>query len=202
LPLPIFWQGIWDHHPPIKDGTMTNPYQNQDPQYGANPYQAQDPQYGAGPYQAQDPQYGAGPYQTQEPQYGAGPYQTQDPQQGYGNYGQQPSQPTYQQQMYQQPKTTGNGFFARLFDLSFDHYVTTSVIKVIFIVIVVLQGLSALSFVASAFVANTTAGIITFLIAPIVWFFAVLLTRVWMELLIVIFKIKEDLGVIRARGEI
>ncbi|MFC7646425.1 hypothetical protein ACFQX6_42015 [Streptosporangium lutulentum] len=104
---------------------MTNPYHNQDPQYGANPYQ-------------------------QAPQYGANPYQQQDPQQGYGHYGQQPSQPTYQQQAYPQPGPAEKGFFARLFDLSFDQYVTTSIIKVIFIISVVLQGLWAIYFMAAA----------------------------------------------------
>jgi hypothetical protein len=167
--------------PSIKDGKMTNPYQNQDPQYGANPYQNQDPQQSANPYQGQDPQQGYG---------------------GYGNYGQHPPQPTYQQQqpMYQQPRSAEKGFFARLFDLSFDQFVTTSVVKVIFIVVVSLQGLYALSLVIIAFAASSTGGIITLLLAPVGWFFAVLLTRVWLELMVVIFKIKEDLGAIRTRG--
>jgi hypothetical protein len=169
---------------------MTNPYQNQDPQYGANPYQSQNPQQSANPYQSQDPQQSANPYQSQDPQH------------GYGNYGQQLPQPTYQQQqqMYQQPRPAEKGFFARLFDLSFDQFVTTSVVKVIFIIVVVLQGLWALSVVASLFSASATAGIIALVLAPIGWFFAALLTRVWLELMVVIFKIKEDLGAIRTRG--
>jgi Domain of unknown function (DUF4282) len=166
---------------------MTNPYQNQDPQYGANPYQGQDPQYGANPYQGQSPQPGANPYQSQ------------DPQQGYGNYG-QPSQPPYQQQMYQQPSPVGKGFFARLFDLSFNQFVTTSVVKVIFIIMVVIQGLYALGVIISFFTLSATAGIVAFILAPICWFFAVLLTRVWLELMVVIFKIKDDLGAIRNHG--
>ncbi|WP_436760311.1 DUF4282 domain-containing protein [Streptosporangium sp. V21-05] len=122
------------------------------------------------------------------------PYQMQDPQYGHGQHPQAAYQQTYQ------PAPTQKGFFGRLFDFSFDHYVTTSIIKVIFTVIVVVHTLWILGFSIYAFSTSTAAGVTALLLAPITWFLAILFTRVWMELLVIIFKIKEDLGAIRGRG--
>ncbi|WP_326824311.1 DUF4282 domain-containing protein [Streptosporangium sp. NBC_01756] len=137
------------------------------------------------------------------------PYDNQNPQPEYGQYGQpgQPgqygqgpyTQPSYPQQA-NQPGPAVKGFLARLFDLSFDHYVTTSIVKIIFVILVVLQGIWALLFLAFAFDLNPGFGIISLVVAPIAWFLAVLLTRVGLESLVVVFKIKEDLGAIRNRG--
>jgi hypothetical protein len=126
------------------------------------------------------------------------PYHNQDPQQFQGQHG-QPSHSARHQQM-NSPGPAQVGFLARVFDLSFDHFVTTSLIKVIFVAIMAFQALWALITLISAFNTSATAGIIALFLVPLGLLFAVLLTRVWMELLIVIFKIKEDLGAIRNRG--
>ncbi|MFC6085725.1 DUF4282 domain-containing protein [Sphaerisporangium aureirubrum] len=126
------------------------------------------------------------------------PHQNQDPHQPQGQYG-QPSHPGHHQQMYP-PRLAQMGFFARVFDLSFNHFVTTSLIKVIFVAILAFQTLWALITLISAFNTSATAGLLALFLVPLGLFFGVLLTRVWMELLIVIFKIKEDLGAIRNRG--
>ncbi|WP_405087869.1 DUF4282 domain-containing protein [Microbispora sp. NBC_01389] len=85
---------------------------------------------------------------------------------------------------------------ARVFDFSFEHFVTTSIIKVIFVVLLIAEGLYAL--VAAR--AGTGMVLVALILVPAGWFVAALVTRIWMELLIVIFKIKEDLGAIRSRG--
>ncbi|MEU9833128.1 DUF4282 domain-containing protein [Streptosporangium sp. NPDC048047] len=149
------------------------------------------------------------PHQSQDPQSGHGPY-AHDPYQAGQRYGQGghaqdqgPHAPgRYARSPYPQPdhQDTPKGFLARLFDLSFDRYVTTSIIKVIFIILVVVEVLWALSTLALAFDTGPESGVIALILTPIGLFIAVLLTRVWMELLVVIFKIKEDLGAIRERG--
>ncbi|MFF0249225.1 DUF4282 domain-containing protein [Streptosporangium sandarakinum] len=177
---------------------MTNPYQSQDPQPGYG-------HYSQGGYTHQSG-YTQGGY-TQDPYQAGQPYgqsgHTQDP--GPHSPGQTPYTPgQYTPPTYQQPAPppggTRKGFFARLFDLSFDHYVTTSIIKVIFVILVVVEVLWALSTVALAFDTGPESGVIALFLAPIGLFLAILLTRVWMELLVVIFKIKEDLGALRDRG--
>ncbi|MGV9328677.1 DUF4282 domain-containing protein [Streptosporangium sandarakinum] len=172
---------------------MTNPYQSQDPQPGYG-------HYAQGGYTHQSG-YAQDPYQAGQP-YGQGGH-TQDP--GPHSPGQTPYTPgQYTQPAYRQPAPppggTRKGFFARLFDLSFDHYVTTSIIKVIFVILVVVEVLWALFTVALAFDTGPESGVVALFLTPIGLFLAILLTRVWMELLVVIFKIKEDLGAIRDRG--
>ncbi|MEU6744026.1 DUF4282 domain-containing protein [Streptosporangium sandarakinum] len=183
---------------------MTNPYQGgyaQDPQpgyghrtQGGHTRQSGHSQGG----HAQDPYQAGQPY-GQSGQSG----HTRDP--GSHSPGRTPYTPgQYTRPAHQQPAPppggTRKGFFARLFDLSFDHYVTTSIIKVIFVILVVIEVLWALSTLALAFDTGPESGVIALLLTPIGLFLAILLTRVWMELLVVIFKIKEDLGAIRDRG--
>lgn len=132
------------------------------------------------------------------------PYQDQDPSHLPHQYQQPEQQPQTPQTAYQPPAyrrtPTQASFLTRLFDLSFDNYVTTSIIKVLFVAAVVAETIWALTTLVSAFNAGPTFGLLALFLVPLGWLLAVLLTRVWMELLIVIFKIKEDLGAIRGNG--
>ena len=74
------------------------------------------------------------------------------------------------------------GFFAALFDVSFTSFVTTRIIKVLYIITLVVIGLGALAFVIAAFAQSAAGGLITLVIvAPLVSLLYVIYTRV-MEL--------------------
>jgi hypothetical protein len=90
------------------------------------------------------------------------------------------------------PITTAGGFFSALFDFSFSTFVTTRIIKVLYILSIVLAGLAALGlFFSLAFqgVGGVIGGII---VAPLLFLFYVILARVWMEIIIVLFRIAEN----------
>lgn len=84
------------------------------------------------------------------------------------------------------------GFFASLFDTSFDDLITPRIIKLLYILSMIVIGLTALGFIASAFAEDTGLGVLTlFVLAPLGGLLYLILARVWLELIIVIFKIRE-----------
>lgn len=87
---------------------------------------------------------------------------------------------------------TGKGFWSRFFDFSFRTFVTPSLIKVLFIVFMVVIGLSVLGMIIIGFMASAGTGVM-FLIGGIIYgFLALLWARVILEIVVVFFRIKED----------
>lgn len=146
------------------------------------------------------------------------PEQPYDPSQYYG---QQPQQPYYSggygSQGYQQgPVGPGGtaphqsapgarpGFFGSLFDFSFKNFVTSRVIPVVWILWLVGIGFGTLSGVIASFIAmGEDAGFFGFfmlILTLISGAMGVLFSRIVMEVLIVLFRISEDLTSIRKRG--
>jgi hypothetical protein len=84
------------------------------------------------------------------------------------------------------------GFFQSLFDVSFSSLITTRVIKFIYILTMVLIGLGALVFAISAFAADPIVGIFVLLIvAPLGALVYIVYARVFLEIIIAIFRIME-----------
>lgn len=84
------------------------------------------------------------------------------------------------------------GFLESLFDVSFSSLVTTRVIKVLYILSMIVIGLSALFFVVAAFSNSVAAGILVLvIIAPLAAMIYLIYVRVLLEIVIVIFRIWE-----------
>jgi len=94
------------------------------------------------------------------------------------------------------------GFISSLFDLSFSNFITTKLIKVLFVISIVVAALESLMFVVYAFqFMGAVAGVLMLLIgAPILFFLGVIYTRVLMEVLIVVFRGSEYLAEIAKQG--
>lgn len=85
------------------------------------------------------------------------------------------------------------GFFSSLFDLSFDEFITMRIVRVLFILGIIGSGILALSFIISGFAGDNPAmGILFLLLSPVVFFLYVIMVRVWLEIVLVIFKIAEN----------
>lgn len=89
------------------------------------------------------------------------------------------------------------GFFKSLFDLSFTSFVTTKLIKVLYVLTLVLLLLGYLITTVGAFVSGGDNSAITgllwmFIIGPLFLFFYTLIWRVIYELVIVIFRVFEN----------
>ena len=85
-----------------------------------------------------------------------------------------------------------HGFFKRLFDLSFKEFVTTKIVTFLFILAIVLAGLFALGILISGISRGGGMAFVSLIIAPIVFFLYVLLSRIWLELIIVLFRVAEN----------
>ena len=85
------------------------------------------------------------------------------------------------------------GFIARIFDFSFKEFVTTKIIKVLFVLGIIVATIGALGFLISSFATGKFFGILIGLVlAPIIWFVYIVLIRVWLEIIIVLFRIAEN----------
>lgn len=87
-------------------------------------------------------------------------------------------------------------FLGTLFDFSFTEFVTTKIIKVLYGIGIVLAALTALSWIVSGFGSSFGKGLLFLILSPLVFIIGVILTRVWLEIVIVVFKIAENVGII------
>src|SRR5580692_10656944 len=146
--------------------------------YGAGSADA----YGAG---SADP-YGAGAANA----YGAGMADA-----GTGRPGAEPPTGVRHQ-------TAGSkGFLSSLFDFGFTSFVTPTVIKVLYVLIMIGTVLSALAFTIAAFKASPIFGIGVLVIGdPLFIIIVMAFYRIILEFFVVIFRVAEDIRAIRERG--
>lgn len=127
-------------------------------------------------------------------------------QQAPGGAGPQPppAQPPPAQPPPPRPQSAAaKSFLSALFDFGFTSFVTPKVVKVLYPLIMILTGLSALSFVAIAFRASTGFGIVSlFILAPLFFLVVTAIYRILLEFFIVIFRVAEDIRALRERGDI
>jgi hypothetical protein len=163
--------------PPPQAPPPQDPY-SQAPPPQPPPSQAPPPQ---DPYSRTRPQPQGRPEPLTRPQQQARP--------------QQPPQP--------QAHAGAHGFLGALFDFGFTSFVTPKVVKVLYPLIMVFTGLTALAFVAGAFHASTGLGFLTLLVlAPLFFLVVTAIYRILLEFFIVIFRVAEDIRALRERGDI
>jgi Domain of unknown function (DUF4282) len=96
----------------------------------------------------------------------------------------------------------GRGFVAALFDFEFTSFVTTKVVKIVYVLIMVGLGLSALGMDIMTFTfAGPLPGLVMLVIATPLYFFVYLaLWRMVLEAAVVFYRMADDLRAIRERG--
>lgn len=103
----------------------------------------------------------------------------------------------------QRGSSSQRGFIASLFDFRFDSFVTPKVIRVVYVIAMIMIALSALWFLFYAFKIKVEFGIIAlFILCPLYFFLYVALWRIALELIMVIFRIGDDLRAIRERRDL
>ena len=85
-----------------------------------------------------------------------------------------------------------HGFFKRLFDLSFKEFVTTKIVTFIFILAIIIGGLAAIGILIKGLSSGGAMAFVSLILAPIVFFLYVLFSRIWLEIVIVLFRIAEN----------
>jgi hypothetical protein len=99
-------------------------------------------------------------------------------------------------------QTAGSkGFLSSLFDFGFTSFVTPTVIKVLYVLIMIGTVLSALAFTIAAFKASPIFGIGVLVIGdPLFIIIVMAFYRIILEFFVVIFRVAEDIRAIRERG--
>jgi Domain of unknown function (DUF4282) len=122
---------------------------------------------------------------------------------GYGSGVGGPAVGTPQHSAPGRSAAESKGFLAALFDFSFNSFITTTVIRVIYILVTIIIFLEALAFTFVAFRANALFGILTLVIGdPLFIIIAMAMWRLILEFFVVIFRIHDDIRVIRERGDL
>lgn len=164
----------------------SDPGQSQPPGASGHPY-GPPPQPPSGPEQHAPPYQRPGPVPGQRPPAPDHPRMT-GPQQAWGGP--------------QAPAPRDKGLFGALFDTNFDHLVTPKLIKVFYVLSLLLVTLWSLVIVAiglwiSDLRNGWLLGLIVLATSPVFWFFGAIMSRIFMEALVVRFKGVEHLRVIR-----
>ena len=103
----------------------------------------------------------------------------------------------------QLPLEESRNFLNALFDFGFTSFVTPKVVKVLYLLIVIVVGLSAVAFAVTMLASNLVLGLIVLLIgAPLYFLVVTALYRITLEFFMVIFRMAEDIRALRERGEI
>ena len=95
----------------------------------------------------------------------------------------------------------GRGFLNSLFDFSFTSFVTTRIIKVLYVLILVLVSLVALFYTIIAFRLSPVFGLLVLVIGdPLYIIIVMAFWRLLLEAFVVLFRIAEDIHAMRERG--
>lgn len=83
------------------------------------------------------------------------------------------------------------GFFEALLDTRFDHLITPSMIRFLYVVAMIVLALGTLAAIIGGFAESAGTGILLLILAPIGALIYLIITRLWLELIVVAFKIRE-----------
>jgi hypothetical protein len=84
------------------------------------------------------------------------------------------------------------GFFTTLFDFSFSEFIVPKIIKTLFGIGMLAAAVGALYFITWGFHSGFLAGLLTIILSPVVFVFYVILVRVYLEVVMVLFRIADN----------
>jgi hypothetical protein len=100
-------------------------------------------------------------------------------------------------------KDKAKGFVAALMDLTFTEFITTRIIKLLYVLEVIACLLASVGLIVSGLRGGFVGTIIGIVLAPIVFVIGVICARVGLEVVIVMFRIAENTSeVVRLQGGI
>ena len=85
----------------------------------------------------------------------------------------------------------GKSFFPALFDFRFDNLVTPRVLPVVYVLMMIVLAIGYIASVVGGFNSSTGAGVAVLIFGPLVALLYLIIVRVYLELFIVAFKIRD-----------
>jgi len=83
-------------------------------------------------------------------------------------------------------------FLDSVLDLSFSSFITTRLIKIIYLIFVILACISGLAIIVTGMFNGIGAGVLSLIVAPLIVVLEIMVCRVCLEIVMVIFKIAQD----------
>jgi hypothetical protein len=84
-------------------------------------------------------------------------------------------------------------FFAGLFDFSFHHQLARRIVKLLYVIAIVFGGITVVACVVLGYQQSPAQGLINFVVGIVSLFVGILVTRVLLELALVILRIAEGI---------
>lgn len=84
------------------------------------------------------------------------------------------------------------GFFTNLFDFSFSEFIVPQIIKILYGIGILGSALTALWFIVGGFHGSVFTAILAIIFSPVVFVIAVILVRVYLEVVMVLFRIADN----------
>ncbi|MFC1582004.1 DUF4282 domain-containing protein [Planctomycetota bacterium] len=98
-------------------------------------------------------------------------------------------------------KDKARGFVTALMDLSFTEFITTRIIKLLYVLEVIACFLFSVGIIVSGIRGDFVAAVVSIILAPIIFVVGVICARVGLEVVIVMFRIAENTSeVVRLQG--
>ncbi|MCX6349364.1 MAG: DUF4282 domain-containing protein [Candidatus Aureabacteria bacterium] len=86
------------------------------------------------------------------------------------------------------------GMIGTIFDFSFDRFVTTKVIKILLGLAMIGNAVITIAVIVGGFNSSVFAGILAIILSPVIYVIMMLVSRIYLELIIVAFRIVEHLS--------
>lgn len=83
------------------------------------------------------------------------------------------------------------GFLNALMDTRFDSLITPSLVRFVYVIAMILIAIGMLALIIAGFAESAGSGIVLLIIAPLLGLFYLIVTRLWLELIVVLFKIRD-----------
>ncbi|MBF2067122.1 MAG: DUF4282 domain-containing protein [Calothrix sp. C42_A2020_038] len=94
-----------------------------------------------------------------------------------------------------------SNFFAKLFDFSFSQFIALRVVGILYALAIAVLGLVAIIYLVLSFSQGLMPGLITLIMAPLIFLLYVILIRIGLESMIITFRIADHTRIIAENSE-
>jgi len=84
------------------------------------------------------------------------------------------------------------GFFTNLFDFSFSEFIVPQILKILYGIGILGSAIGAIGFIKGGFEGSAFWGILSIIFSPVVFIILVILVRVYIEVIMVLFRIADN----------
>ena len=84
------------------------------------------------------------------------------------------------------------GFFGKLFDFSFQHFITPTIIAVLYVLAIIFAVAASVAFIVAGFNIRTSIGIVFVILSPIVFLLYTIIFRVVLESMVALVRIAQN----------